>query len=117
MTVKQPIAEHIQRDRISEIAGLLRNARLVPLVRGADGKTSHVPTQEAIASYSEALGLIAVFKDTATPRQLFELHDMLRDFPKDIYGTEGKEMYESLRDSLIEQYRAKTCRLSGWGFE
>jgi hypothetical protein len=118
MIVKPPIAEHIRKDMIFEIAGLLRKARLAP--REGDGKdsgTGRAPSEDAIAGYRKALGLIAVFRNSATPKQLFELHDLLRDFPSGDFGAEGKEVCESLRDSLLEQYRRKVFAITGWASE
>jgi len=114
MIVKPPIAEHIRKDMVQEISGLLRKARFAPGGNGETGVKNEAPGPEAIASYREALGLAAELGDTATPKQLFMLLDILQEFPHGDFGGEGKEVCETLKDSLLQQYRGKVFAITGW---
>jgi hypothetical protein len=121
MTVpKAPMAEHIHDDSTFEIAKLLQKARERKreerAADGQDSETAHmlVPTDDAVASYREALDMVERVRLNAKPKQLFELHDMLREFPHSDFGDEGGKLFESLRDALIEGYRRKVNILTGW---
>jgi len=117
---KAPMAEHIRNDSVFEIAKLLRQARERRrgdgALNGPDAETAPalVPTEEAVASYREALGMVDRLSRNAKPKQLFELHDLLKEFPHSDFGDEGGKAYESLRDALIEGYRRKVNVLTGW---
>ena len=114
MIVKPPIAEHIRKDMVQEISGLLRKARFAPRGNGEPGERKEAPGPEAMASYREALGLAAKLVDTATPKQLFMLLDMLGKFPHGDFGGEGEGICETLKDSLLRQYRSKVFAITGW---
>lgn len=114
------MAEHIHDDCTFEIAKLLRKARERKQEEravggwGAESAPVLVPTEEAVASYREALGMVERVRASAKPKQLFELHDLLMDFPHSDFGDEGGKIFESLRDALIEGYRRKVNVLTGW---
>lgn len=113
MKPNHPMAEHIRRDTLSDITGLLRKARYPHEGRlaGTHGR------DDAAASYREAMSLIEEFRKGATPKQLFALLDLLKDFPHEEFGGEGGAACTAITDSLLEQYRRKVFAVSGWGCE
>lgn len=113
MDAKPPITEHIRKDLMLEISGLLRKARYPNNSEAEAGGGKGA--EDAAAVYREAMGLVKEFRKTATPKQLFSLLDIMKEFPHSEFGGEGGAVCADIQDSLIEQYRRKVFSFSGWG--
>jgi hypothetical protein len=77
-----------------------------------------VPTLNASASYERAVKLGRKLADTKVPRELLELHDLLKDDPMEDAGFSSlAEPFEAVRSRIVELFREKAYQRGGWGFE